>query len=227
MKRLCALLALGLCGPAAAQLAISDLRHYTENRGWNEAGLSPIYQTIIAARVIPSGAHTLVFADKGGAPEPLVHFPQAGLADQYVHWRRFDTSYTGAWRIRAERGDEKSAPVWTPPLSKPQQVPLMRKVEVQRRGAQTNVLWVLPDLAGVDVDRIRVAVRGGARISDRFLGVLFVSPALPPGATAYTIPSELLAAGERYIFEVALEDLEGGALQNRSLTYSDPFIAPR
>jgi len=227
MTRFCALLALGFCSPAAAQLAITNPGHYTENRGWNEAGLGPIYQTIVMATVTPSGAHTLVFADNGGAREPLVHFPQASTPDLYVLWRRFDTSFTGAWRLRAERGDEKSVPVFSPVLAKPQQVPLMRKVEVRRRGAQTLVSWVLPDLKGFDVDRIRVAIRGGQRLHGRFLPVLHVSGDLPPTATRFTIPRAQLVAGERYVFEVALEDLEGGALENRSLTYSDTYTVPR
>jgi hypothetical protein len=228
MRRLlAAIAALGLCGPATAQLTISGLAHFTENRGWNEAGIGPVYQTVVTATVVPSGAHTLVFADNGGAPEPLVHFPYPGSPDLYVYWRRFDTSYRGAWRVRAERGDEKSAPVWSPPLAKPQQIPLMQKVEVRRRGAQTQVRWVLPALAGFDVDRIRVAIRGGQRVSGRFLSVLYTSDPLPPGATTFTVPPGLLAAGERYIFEVALEDLEAGALQNRSLTYSAPYVVPR
>ena len=227
MRRLFALLALGFCCPAGAQLTISNLSHYTENRGWNEAGIGPMYQTIVTATVVPSGAHTLVFADNGGVPEPLVHFAQPSTPDLYVLWRRFQTDFSGAWRIRAERGDEKSAPVLSPVLAKPQQVPLMKKVEVKRRGAQTRVSWVLPDLAGFDVDRIRVAIRGGPRVHGRFLSVLYVSGDLPPTATAFTIPPGLLAAGERYVFEVALEDLEGGTLENRSLTYSEPYTVPR
>jgi hypothetical protein len=103
----------------------------------------------------------------------------------------------------------------------------MRKVEVKRRGTQTLVNWVLPDLKGFDVDRIRVAIRGGQRLHGRFLSVLHVSGDLPPTATRFTVPPAQLVAGERYVFEVALEDLEGGALENRSLTYSDPYTVPR
>jgi hypothetical protein len=89
------------------------------------------------------------------------------------------------------------------------------------------VSWELPDLVGFDIDRIRVAVRGGKRLYERFLGVLYVSGDLPPTATAFVIPPAVLAAGERYVFEVMLEDLEGGELQNRSLTYSEPYTVPR
>ena len=227
MKRLCALLALGFCSSAGAQLAITSITHYTENRGWNEAGLGPVYQTVVSATVVPSGPHTLVFADNGGVPEPLVHFPYPLAPDLYVYWRRFAAPYNGAWRLRAERGDEKSAAVFSPALANPQQVPLMQKVEVKRRGAQTIVSWVLPDLQGFDIDRIRVAIRGGQRLHGRFLSVLYISGDLPPTATSFTVPPAQLVAGERYVFEVALEDLEAGALENRSLTYSDTYTVPR
>ncbi|HZM33155.1 MAG TPA: hypothetical protein VFC18_01580 [Burkholderiales bacterium] len=33
----------------------------------------------------------------------------------------------------------------------------------------------------------------------------------------------ILKRGERYVFQVMLEDLEGGALENRSLAFSEPF----
>jgi hypothetical protein len=29
--------------------------------------------------------------------------------------------------------------------------------------------------------------------------------------------------GERYVFQVMLEDLEGGVLENRSSTFSEPY----
>jgi hypothetical protein len=112
-------------------------------------------------------------------------------------------------------------------LARPQQVPLLRNVRVTRRGAETRVSWNLPDLTGFDVDRIRVAVRGGRRLYERFLGVLYVSGDLPPDATSFAIPPDVLAAGERYVFEVMLEDLEDGELENRSQTYSEPYTVPR
>jgi len=36
-------------------------------------------------------------------------------------------------------------------------------------------------------------------------------------------PPGVLAQGERYVFQVMLEDLEGGQLENRSLTFSKPY----
>jgi len=96
-------------------------------------------------------------------------------------------------------------------------------VRVSGKGAQPRLSWKLPGLAGFDVERIRVAVRGGARVQGRFLTELYVSGDLPPTATSFRIPAGVLKRGERYVFQVMLEDLEDGVLENRSLTFSDPY----
>jgi hypothetical protein len=61
----------------------------------------------------------------------------------------------------------------------------------------------------------------------RFLDTLHVSGDLPPTATAFRIQAAVLASGERYVFQVMLEDLEGGALENRSSTFSEPYYVSR
>jgi len=70
-------------------------------------------------------------------------------------------------------------------------------------------------------------VRGNPRVHGRFMSQLYVSGDLPPTATAFTIPAGVLAAGQRYVFQVMLEDLEGGVLENRSLSFSDPYTVPQ
>jgi hypothetical protein len=224
-----ALLALVLPGtaPLAQELAIGNLQHYTENRGWNEAGLGPTYQIVVNATVAPSGFPTLVFAEQGGERQPLTHFALPSAPDLYSYWRRFDPAFTGSWRIVAERGNAKAAQASTPVLANPQQLPLARNVRVTGKGATPRLSWQLPDLAGFDVERIRVAVRGGTRIQGRFLSVLHVSGDLTPTATSFRIPAGMLSPGERYVFQVMLEDLEGGQIENRSLTFSDPYTVPR
>lgn len=217
-----------LTGQAQAQeLAITGLQHYTENRGWNEAGLGPVHQVIVNVTVTPSGFPTLVFAEQDGVREALVHFPQPGAPDQYALWKRFEPGPAGSWRILAERGAAKAAPVSSPVLKAPRKIPLIEKVRVTGKGAQPRISWTLPDLKGFGIDRIRVAVRGGARVHGRFLSQLHVSPGLPATASSYTIPAGWLEAGERYVFQVMLEHLEDGALANRSLSFSDPYSPPR
>jgi hypothetical protein len=217
------------CGAAAhaQDLTVSNLDHYTDNRGWNEAGLGPVHQVIVNVTVTPSGFPTLVFAEKDGVREPLVHFSQPGAPDVYALWKRFEPGPAGSWRILAERGSAKAAPVSTPVLKAPQKVPLIDKVRVIGKGTQPRIAWTLPDLKGFDIERIRVAVRGGEKVHGRFLSQIYASDALPPTATAFTIPAGVLANGRRYIFQVMLEDLEGGALENRSLSFSDPYTPSR
>jgi hypothetical protein len=210
-----------LAFPAIAQeLSISALAHYTENRGWNEAGLGPTHQIVATAKVEPSGFPTLVFAEQNGRREPLTLFP----GDVYVLWQRFDPAFTGAWRIVAERGGQKGASASTPPIARPREVPLALDVRVAGKGARPSVAWKVPDTA--KVQRVRVGVRGGARIQGRFLGLLHVSAPLPGTATSFRVPVGWLEPGGRYVFQVMLEDLEDGRLANRSLAFSDPYAVP-
>jgi hypothetical protein len=201
----------------AEEITIARVEHFTENRGVNEAGILPSYQIVVTAVVVPSGHPTRVFAEQGGVRQALWHFPNPSAPNLYIHLRRVEPALMGSWQIFAERGDAKSTSAWTPVLAKPQEVPLVRNVRVTGSGSEPRVSWKLPDLTGFDVDRIRVAIRGGKRVYERFLGALYVSDDLPPTATAFAIPRGVLAPGERYVFEVMLEDLEAGNLENRSL----------
>lgn len=211
----------------AQPITIAVLGHYTENRGWNDAGLGPTHQVIVSATVAPSGLPTIVFAERDGVRQPLSHFPQPGAPDVYVLWQRFEPGQTGPWRIVAERGEAKAEPASTLALARPQQVPLALNVRVSGKGAQPRLRWKLPELAGFDVERIRVGVRGGERVHGRFMSLVYVSADLPPTATGFRIPAGVLRPGERYVFQVMLEDLEDGQLENRSLAFSEAYTVPR
>lgn len=227
---LVAALALGpplATAPLAQQLRIIELGHFTENRGWNEAGLAPTYQTVVTATVIPSGTPTLVVAEQNGVRQPVWHLPMSVAPHVYVYLRHFQPVLLGSWRIIAERGEARGIAAWTPVLAKPQEVPLVQNVRVMGTGAEPRVSWEMPDLTGFDIDRIRVGVRGGKRLHGRFLDLLYISAALPPSTTDFAIPPGVLASGERYVFQVMLEDLEGGLLENRSLTFSEPYTVSR
>lgn len=211
----------------AQPITIAALGHYTENRGWNDAGLGPTHQVIVSATVAPSGLPTLVFAERDGVRQPLTHFPQPGAPDVYVLWQRFEPGPTGPWRIVAERGEAKAEPASTLALARPQKVPLALNVRVAANGTQPRLSWKLPELAGFDIERIRVGVRGGERVHGRFMSLVYVSADLPPTATSFRIPAGVLRPGERYVFQVMLEDLEGGQLENRSLSFSEAYTMPR
>ena len=62
------LVLLSLCAASAfaQELKVTGIEQYTENRGWNEAGIGPHFQMIVVARVSPSGYPTLVYAEQDG-----------------------------------------------------------------------------------------------------------------------------------------------------------------
>ncbi len=98
-------------------------------------------------------------------------------------------------------------------------------MRVAGKGARPTVSWKVPKAAGVQ--QIRVGVRGGPKIQGRFLGLLRVSEPLARSASSFRLPDGWLAQGERYVFQVMLEDLEDGRLANRSLAFSDPYLVRR
>ncbi|MGD9954303.1 MAG: hypothetical protein AB7S87_17160, partial [Burkholderiales bacterium] len=69
--------------------------------------------------------------------------------------------------------------------------------------------------------------RGGKRVHGRFLSLLRVSEPLAPAATSFRVPPGWLQRGERYVFQVMLEDLEDGRLENRSLAFSERYQPAR
>lgn len=224
--RLCAaLLILGAHAAGAQELRIVDVAQRTDNRGWNEAGVGPLHQVVVEATVEPSGFPTLVFAEQGGERQPMVHWRTAATPHLYVLWLRFDAAKAGPWRIVAERGEARAV-AEVPANALARKVALAERVRVAGAGTQPQVRWALPGRAGA-IDRIRVAVRGGERVHGRFLDVIHVSPALPPDAKALRIPAGVLQRGERYIFEVMLEQLDAGRVANRSEAFSAPYTVPR
>jgi hypothetical protein len=221
-----AIVVLSTTAPLAQEVKISDVGHFTENRGPNEAGIHAAYQVVVTAAVVPSDFPTRVFAEQAGVRQAMWLLPVSAAPNAYVYLRRLELGLTGSWRIVAELG-EGTATAWTPVLAKPQEVPLVRNAQVTGRGAEPLVTWEVPDLTRFDVDRIRVGIRGGKRLYERFLDLVYVSGDLSPTATAFLVPPGVLALGERYIFQVMLEDLEGGVLANRSVTFSEPYTVSR
>ena len=221
-----AIVVLSPTAPLAQEMKISDVGHFTENRGPNEAGVLAAYQVVVTAAIVPSDFPTLVFAEQAGVRQAMWLYSMSTAPNAYIYLRRLEPGLTGSWRIVAERGEGK-ATAWTPVLAKPQEVPLVRHVQVTGRGAEPLVSWELPDLTWFDIDRIRVGIRGGKRLYERFLDLVYVSSDLSPTATAFAIPPGVLASGERYIFQVMLENLEGGVLENRSVTFSEPYTVSR
>ena len=171
----------------------------------------------------PSGFPTLVYAELDGVRQALMHFAQPSTPDLYVLFQRVEAGSTGKWHIVAERGDARSAPTLTPGLATAWQVPLAKDVRITGRGAEPRITWALPDFGGRDIGRIRVVVRGEPRVHGRFMSSLYWSEDLPATAKSYAIPRGVLKQGERYIFQVTLEDVEAGEVRNRSMAFSAPY----
>lgn len=224
MKRaLLVLLSLCVASALAQELKVTGVEQYTENRGWNEAGIGPHFQMIVIATVSPSGFPTLVYAEQDGVRQALIHFAQPSTPDLYVLFQRVNPQSSAPWRVVAERDGIKSAPVATPGVAGTWQVPLAKDVRVAGKGAMPRVSWALPDLGGRAIGRIRVVVRGEPRVHGRFMSALYVSDGLPATATGFAVPRDVLKPGERYVFQVSLEDLEGGQIRNRSMAFSEPY----
>jgi hypothetical protein len=217
-----------LCAASAfaQELKVTGIEQYTENRGWNEAGIGPHFQMIVVARVSPSGFPTLVYAEQDGVREAFMHFPQPSTPDLYVLFQRVEPRSSAPWRVVAERDGVKSAPIATQGLARGWQVPLAKDVRVAGKGAMPRVSWKLPELGGRAIARIRVVVRGEPRVHGRFMSTLYTSDDLPPTATSFTIPQGVLKPGERYVFQVSLEDMEGSEIRNRSMSFSEPYAVP-
>jgi len=215
-----------LCAASAfaQELKVTGIEQYTENRGWNEAGLGPHFQMIVVAKVSPSGFPTLVYGEQdGGVREAFTHFAQPSTPDLYVLFQRVRPQSSAPWRVVAERDGIRSAPALTQGLARVWQVPLATDVRVTGKGTMPRVSWALPDMSGRVIGRIRVVVRGEPRVHGRFMSALYVSGGLPPSATSFAIPQGVLKPGERYVFQVSLEDVEGSEIRNRSMSFSEPY----
>jgi hypothetical protein len=222
-RTLFALLSLCAVSTFAQELKVTGIEQFTENRGWNEAGIGPLFQMIVVATVSPSGFPTLVYAEQDGVRQAFTHFAQASTPDRYVLFQRVEPRSAEPWRVVAERDGLKSAPVPSRGIAQAWQVPLAKDVRVAGKGAMPRVNWALPDLGRRAVGRIRVVVRGEPRIHGRFMSALYTSDSLPPTATGFAIPQGVLKPGERYIFQVSLEDMEGSEVRNRSMSFSEPY----
>jgi hypothetical protein len=222
-RALFALLSLCAAAAGAQELKVTGVEQYTENRGWNEAGIGPHFQMIVIATVSPSGFPTLVYAEQDGVRQAFMHFAQPSTPDLYVLFQRVEPQSSAPWRVVAERDGIKSLPVPTPGLAQAWQVPLAKDVRVAGKGATPRVRWALPDLGGRAIGRIRVVVRGEPRVHGRFMSALYVSDGLPATATNYAIPQGVLKPGGLYVFQVSLEDMEGSQVRNRSMAFSEPY----
>lgn len=112
-----------------------------------------------------------------------------------------------------------AGPILTPPISNPQLLPFVQDLQVIGTGATPTITWTLPDLAGFDVDAIRLRVWNDAK-DDAILNNLIAGT-----LTQFTVPSGVLLPGVPYIFAVVLQDDAtnpccGSGSENQSNTFT-------
>ena len=209
---------------AWAALQVASPFSLRDNVGPNAVGSVPGDRLVFGATdVTPSGAPTAVTATQGQTTVQLSFIPVALFPNQYVVNMPFDPSLTAAWTLNATRGTETASAV-TNAIPHPRLVPLVNNLRVD--GAQSGSLtptltWELPDLTGFNITRIRI------RVIDAFNGNQLAQLApLPPTATSVTIPTGTLAPTRAFVFRVMLDDVSEGFLQNRSNTFSAPYVLP-
>src|SRR5213594_692575 len=204
-------------------LQIANTFSLRDNVGPNTVG-TPVGDRLVfgATDVTPAGDPTAVTATQGSTTVQLAFLPLAIFPNQYVGNLPFDPSLTGPWTLNATRGTETASAI-TNAIPHPKVVPLVNNLRVSAEtGSLTPTLrWELPDLSGVPITRIRI------RVIDAFNGNQLAQLApLPPTATSVTIPVGTLAPTRAFVFRVMLDDVSEGFLQNRSNTFSAPYVLP-
>ncbi|MFQ6674540.1 MAG: PEP-CTERM sorting domain-containing protein [Fidelibacterota bacterium] len=213
------------CSREALALVISNTFHLRSNTQTNTVGFSSGDRLVLGASITPSGDPTTATATQGSTVFDLNFFPSTLFPDNYVRsipFDLFDPPLTGSWEINATNG-VTAVPVATPAILDPELIPLVGNLQVLGIGTTPKLTWDLPDLTGLDVNRIRIRAIDDA-INDQF----FTSGNLPPNSTMFTIPSGVLEVGRSYVFGVFLEDrelLSGSRFvtENRSVTFTSPF----
>jgi hypothetical protein len=207
--------------PTAGVLTIASPFNFRMYMGPNSVSSTPKGgdRLILGANVTPAGTTTTVKATQGTTVRQLSFSPQRVSPAQYVANLLYDANLTGSWAITATRGTE-SVGSGTPAILAPQLLPLMTDLQVVGSGLTPKLTWILPDLTGLDVEKLRVRVYDDVTNNN-----IFVSEQLPLSTTEYPIPQGFLAQDGQYIFAVELQDLEGVQLENSSRTFTQtPYV---
>jgi hypothetical protein len=100
----------------------------------------------------------------------------------------------------------------------PEFLPVPEGISVQGTPIGASVKWTLPDLTGFDVEYVQVRIVQLAPLAE-----VFASNFFPVHTTSFHAPAGVLHTGVEYVYQVALEDIEGFYEENRSSALSEPF----
>ena len=216
---------------AWAALQVANTFNIRDHVGPNPVGTATGDRLVVGATLVrPSGPPTTAAATQGTTVQPLNFFPLTLFPDQYVASIPFDAAPTGQWTITATR-DGETASALTNPIPEPRLIPLVENVEVLGIGLTPTIVWDLPDLTGMSVDRVRIRVvdaATGDQLSQFVVPNLCNGPGIETctlPATSFTVPAGALQYGRSYVFRIMLDDLivPGGIIQNRSNTFSSVY----
>jgi hypothetical protein len=188
-------------GPSAGQYLQLDL-------GYNSSGSAASASAFARYSLNPSVVLPLFYYSGGIFP--------GGNFDIFSS----NVTRTAAWNVSVTDNTGTGTGI-LPAIASPEFIPLLANLQVLANGTTPTLNWVLPDLTGFDVDRIRVRVIDAASDIQ-----IFASVNLAANATSYVIPTGVLQNGRNYEFRVLLEDLENGFLENRSNTFVEYSAVP-
>lgn len=230
LQRICLLTGLSiLCGLAQAAPIATTVLFYTDRYAPNTApGFStavainraqwdvqlisadlPSQISVVASRTA-NNPFNLIYQGSPIFQTPLfsrgsIPFTEAGLltfASSTVPWQFTATDSTGVLNGLF------------PLIEDPELLPFATDVSVSDSSSTPTISWLLPDLTGFDVDRVRV------RAIDATSGLQVFSVNLTPTATSFTFADGILETGHSYYYRVILEDLANGLQENRSNAFT-------
>jgi hypothetical protein len=211
---------------ASAAPVITRTAFFTENIGPNvNFGPSAGQYLQLDLGYSSSGSAASAFATATYSLNPSVVLPLFYYSGGIFPGGNFDiftsnVTRTAAWNVRVTDNTGTGTGI-LPAIASPEFIPLLANLQVLGNGTTPTLNWVLPDLTGFDVDRIRV------RVIDALTDIqIFTSVNLAANATSYVLPSGVLQNGRNYEFRVLLEDLENGFLENRSNTFIQYSAVP-
>lgn len=209
------LLVLNMPTPALS-LTINQANHWRDISTPNTVGF--LAQDVLffgALSVLPAGPPTSVSASQGGVNLPLF-FLGGGVGDivpgQYGRSIPYNGSLTGSWSLTGTRGAE-TATGTTPAPGGVASMPFANNVTISGTGLTPTISWTNP--SGATIDRIVIGIFDDEQPASPRKPIIFQSPALSPSTNSFTIPSNVLTDGHRYVARVELHE-----------TYGHVFIGP-
>ena len=194
----------------AFSLTINQANHWRDISTPNTVGFLPQDTLFFGAlSVQPAGPPTSVSAGQGSVNLPLF-FLGGGVGDivpgQYGRSIPYNASLTGSWSLAGTRGTE-TATATTPAPGDVASMPFANNVRISGTGLTPTISWTNP--SGATIDRILIGIFDDEQPVNPRKPLIFRSPALSSSANSFTVPSDVLTEGHRYVARVELHETYG------------------